>query len=147
MSPVLWPCSTYGVFVCYVLLSVSLCFVCQVLLNGKVVEDSHNTGEEGATEKQPLMVVTGKGAVIPGKFPKRGTTATQSISSSILRLSGPEAELTCIIYIYIDSLCQIIISISMSSTQSKMCWFFVYTLMHLFSSIGLEFGVLGMCVG
>ena len=84
-----------------ILQSVSLCFVCQVLLNGKVVEDSHNTGEEGATEKQPLMVVTGKGAVIPGKFPKRGTTATQFISSSILRLSGPEAELTCIIYIYI----------------------------------------------
>nr|XP_022300735.1 peptidyl-prolyl cis-trans isomerase FPR2-like isoform X2 [Crassostrea virginica] len=44
----------------------SLVFDYEVLLNGKVVEDSHNTGEEGATEKQPLMVVTGKGAVIPG---------------------------------------------------------------------------------
>lgn len=38
----------------------------EVLLNNKVVEDSHNTGEKGATDKQPLVIPTGKGAVIPG---------------------------------------------------------------------------------
>lgn len=42
----------------------------QVLLNNKVVEDSHNTGEKGATDKQPLVIPTGKGAVIPGQSVK-----------------------------------------------------------------------------
>ncbi|XP_048729235.1 peptidyl-prolyl cis-trans isomerase FKBP9-like [Ostrea edulis] len=36
------------------------------LIDGVKIEDSHNTGEKGATEKEPLVVPTGKGAVIPG---------------------------------------------------------------------------------
>ncbi|XP_061178535.1 peptidyl-prolyl cis-trans isomerase FKBP9-like [Saccostrea echinata] len=44
----------------------TLVFDYEGLINGVHIEDSHNTGEKGATDKEPLVVPTGKGAVIPG---------------------------------------------------------------------------------